>query len=163
MKKQLQKGTTLVELLLYMGIFLLMLIVLMQIFSSILDVQLESQASSSVAQDGKYILQRMLYDIRSAQSISLPATPGNTGTTLQIVVAGVTYVYTANAGYLQLTKNNTTDNLNSVDTTISNLSFQRLGNATGKNTITISFTLTSNTSRFEGKEVQIFQETVGLP
>lgn len=156
------KGTTLVELLLYIGMFLLLLGAMMQIFSSILDVQLESQASSSVTQDGRYILARFTYDMQNAQSISVPTSAGATTNSLQLVVNGATYTYALSNGNLQLTTTNGTSNINSFDTKVSNLSFQRLGNSGGKHTISMSFTLTSVTQRFEGAETKDFQETIGL-
>src|SRR5258708_14824797 len=68
-----ERGFTLVEMLIYMGIFSLMLIALTQIFTSIIDVQLESQSNGSVSQDGQYILSRLSYDISRAQDIATPS------------------------------------------------------------------------------------------
>ena len=50
MKKQ--KGFSLVELLLYMGLFSILLASLMQLFGAIIAVRLESEATSAVLQDG---------------------------------------------------------------------------------------------------------------
>src|SRR5260221_10945575 len=68
-----QRGFTLMELLLYMGIFSVLLVVLMQLFTSILSLHAESQATSSVDQDGNFALMRLAYDIHRSSSIVTPA------------------------------------------------------------------------------------------
>src|SRR3990172_6790072 len=50
-----RRGFTIIELILYMGMLSILLAVLSQIFVSILNVQLESQSSSSIEQDSRYI------------------------------------------------------------------------------------------------------------
>ena len=44
---------------------------------------------------------------------------------------------------------------------VSDLSFKRIGNVGGKNTIKIQFTLTSVTQKTQGAKSTIFKETVG--
>jgi prepilin-type N-terminal cleavage/methylation domain-containing protein len=43
-----KRGFTLIELLIYMGIFSILLAVTLQMYGSVFDLQLESQATSSV-------------------------------------------------------------------------------------------------------------------
>jgi prepilin-type N-terminal cleavage/methylation domain-containing protein len=71
-----KKGFTLVEMLIYMGLLTIFLAVIGNIFFSIIDLQLESQATSSVSESGRYLLSRISYDVRRAQSITTPASPG---------------------------------------------------------------------------------------
>ena len=47
-----REGMTVIELLLYIGIFSILVVTLFELLSSILDVQLESQGSSGIDQDG---------------------------------------------------------------------------------------------------------------
>lgn len=155
-------GSTLIELLLYMVIFVSLLGMLLGVFSSIINVQLESEATSSVTTDGKFILARIGYDIGQAQTISIPATPGAGGDTLQLESSGVLYAYGQSNGTLTLTAGSTTDILTGVDTTISKLTFLRLGNGGGKHSIRISFTLTSKTIKRTGPEVRSFQTTIAM-
>ncbi|MEK9143130.1 MAG: hypothetical protein AAB481_00670 [Patescibacteria group bacterium] len=155
-------GSTLIELLLYMVIFVSLLGMLLGVFSSIINVQLESEATSSVTTDGKFILARISYDIGQAQTISIPAAPGAGGDTLQLESSGVPYAYAQSNGTLTLTAGSTTDILTGVDTTISNLTFLRLGNGGGKHSIRISFTLTSKTIKRTGPEVRSFQTTIAM-
>src|SRR3989344_6301854 len=96
-----QKGFTLIELIIYMGLLVILLSVLTSIFMSSLDVQLESQANSAVEQDGSYILSRLAYDIHRAEAISIPDMPGSPGDqadNFRIVVNSVNYSYSIDAG-----------------------------------------------------------------
>lgn len=155
-------GSTLIELLLYMVIFVSLLGMLLGVFSSIINVQLESEATSSVTTDGNFILARIGYDIGQAETVSSPAAPGAGGDTLQLVISGVSYAYAQSIGALTLTRGSATDILTGVDTTISNLTFLRLGNGGGKHSIRISFTLTSKTVKRTGPEVRSFQTTIAM-
>src|SRR3989344_141942 len=155
------KGFSIVELLLYMGIFTILLTVILQMFGSIFDIQLESQATSSVASDGRYILSRFSYDLSRAQSISFPASPGDLGTQLSIVINGQTFIYSSGSGNLVLQNQSmdTSDQLNSTETSISELSFLRLEGSDGKDAVQVSFTLVSEATQRSGKKIVNFQTT----
>lgn len=158
-----EKGITIVEMLLYMGILSVLLSILTSIFVSALDVQSESEAASSVVQDGNYIIGRLAYDIRRAQSINIPAL-GETNNNFQIVIDGVNYSYNLDANEnLTLTNNLGVNNLNNYGTNASAFSVQRLGNP-GKveDTLRISFTLTGRAQRVSGSEVRNFQTNLAL-
>ncbi len=176
-KKERQRGVTLVELLLYMGIFSILLMVLVQLFSTIVNVSLEAQATSAVSQDGRFILNRIIYDVRRADAttITSPSTSqyGVQNPTIKVLqfttTDGTTYKYWLSGGNLKLdnltASPNTSDQLNSVGTTVSNLSFVRLKSSATtnpENTISVSFTLTSTTVRQGNRpETGNFQTTVG--
>ncbi len=160
-----KKGFTLVELLLYMGIFSILLTVTLQMFGSVFEFQLESEANSSVDVDGKFIINRFSYDISRASSISLPVALGASGSALTIVVDSQNLTYSLSDGDINLNNasTGTTDQLNSNETTVSNLSFTRLEGVTGgKDLIQMSFTLTSEVTQRKGKEVREFLTTGGL-
>lgn len=162
-KKIGQKGVTIAELLLYMGILTILLTILTNIFISALNVQLESQATSSVEQDGNYILARLAYDIHRAQSINTPAANGATANNFQIVVGGTNYSYSVDGNNnLILTNNLGTDNLNNYDSSISNFSVLRLGNGIVEDTLGIAFTVTSRTQKASGSETKDFQTNLSL-
>lgn len=69
-----QDGFTIVELLIYMVI---MIVIFTQIFVSILDNQLRSTNTSNVADDGRYIYSRFIYDVNRADSIASPSAFGS--------------------------------------------------------------------------------------
>lgn len=164
-----QRGITLVELLLYMGIFSILLMVLVELFGTIVNVNLEAQSTSAVSQDGRFILNRITYDVRQAKTFTQPASAGASGTVLQFTTSGgTTYKYWLSGNNLMLdnltVSPNTSDQLNSVGTTVSNLSFTRVQTTgtSGKNTITVSFTLTSTTRDQKGYQTENFQTTIGM-
>lgn len=156
------QGFTLLELLLYMGILSILLLVFMQIFTSSIDVQQESESASSVSQDAEFILQRLTYDIQRSNTVTVPAVLGGESNSLQIVIDGVNYTYTVSNDDLLLANDIGTDSLNSFDTIVSNLIFKRLGGDKGKNSIVVTFTLTSKIVRQAGVKAKNFQTTIGL-
>lgn len=159
-----QKGTTIIELLLYMGILAILLTILTSIFISALDVQSESNAASGVEQDGNYILARLNYDIHRAQSVNIPAALGATSDNLQIVIDGDSYIYSVDANNnLILINSLGLNNLNGYETSISDFSIRRLGNAGGaEDSLRIAFTATSRTRRVSGFETKDFQTNLSL-
>lgn len=155
-------GFSLLELIVYMGVFLVLITVITEIFLTILDTQLDATKTSSVDQNGRYILARLNYDIQHASSITTPASLGQTTNNLQIVIGGINYTYSVDSnGNLQITNNNGTDNLTGYDASASAVSFQRLGNSGGKNTIQISFTVAGRTVRKTIIEIKSFKTTIG--
>ena len=155
-------GFTLVELLIFMGMFTVLLAVLSQVFGMIVDARLESESTSSVVQDGNFLLNRFMYDIARTNTINTPSTVGSTDTTLDLTIDGVNHLYVLNAGNLELTANSVTCLLNSYNTGVSALSFTRIGNDDGKDTIQLGFTVTSDVEIAAGPESKIFQTTIGL-
>lgn len=154
-------GFTLVELLLYMGLLAMFLVVLSQLFISIMDIALSSSATSNLAQDSRFLLARFSYDITRAQAITIPAGMGQTSSSLRLLIGGVQYDYSLNGTNLQLVTGANTDNLNGSDTQISNLSFTKIGNPPGKPTVKITFTIASHAQVSKGLEIQTFTTTIG--
>ena len=160
-----QKGTTIVELLLYMGILIILLTILTNILTSALDVQSESTATSSVEQDGNYILTRLAYDTHRAQSIFFPGADGDSANNFTIVIGAEHYSYSIDVNNnLILTNNSGPNNLNNYGSGISNFSVLRLGNGAGKveDTLKIAFTVTSRTKRISGFETKNFETNLSL-
>jgi type II secretory pathway pseudopilin PulG len=155
-------GFTIPEMLLYMGILSILLFVFTGVFSTSLDIQKETAAASSVEQDGRYLLARLMYDIQRADTLVTPVNSGDTTNTMQLTIAGIVYTYSLANGNLMLANNNGTDALNSVETGVSDLTFQRIGNTNGKPTVKINFTLTSKTIQAKGAEIRNYQTTAGL-
>jgi type II secretory pathway pseudopilin PulG len=165
-QKKINKGYTLIEFVIYTGILAILLGVLSSIFTSIVDVQLESTATSSVNQDGRYLLSKLLYDAKSASTsgILAPANPG-TASTMQLTINSINYTYSASSsGNLQVVNNSTgaANALNSYDTSISGLTFTRVGNGGSSDTVRVAFTLKSRTVERAGvQETKSFQTTLG--
>jgi len=158
MKKQ---GFTIVELLLYIGLFSILIYVIMNIFATSLDLKSRSESVSMVHQDGRFILQKFMTDINNANSIIIPNL-GSSGSTLQIVLYGVLRTYQLNNNTIELIDNTDTYQLSSFGTDVTNLSFTRIGSINGKNTIKISFTLQGKANFNPGQETENFQTTIGI-
>ncbi len=156
------KAFTLVELLVYMALLAIFIIVLTDILVSILDVRTESEATGAAEQDGRFIIARLSHDINQASTINIPTPTGSSGATLEIVIDGDNHTYTLSGNNLQLTNSLGTNNLNSSETGVVSLNFQRIGNALAKDTIRIDLTIESVTTRPSGPEVRTYQTTVGL-
>ena len=160
-----KRGFTLIEIIIYMALLSIFLLTLTDIFVSILDVQLESDATSAVEQDGRFLLSRLAYDINRASAITTPGAIGSSSNTLVMTIGTDTYTYLLSGNNFQLRVNaGTPDNLNSSESAISSPTFQKIANsAVGgtKETIRINFTVSSVTQRTQGPEVRNFQTTVG--
>ena len=157
-----KKGYTLIELIIFMGMFSVLLMVFSQIFAVIIDTRLESESTSVVAQDGHYLLNRLTYDISRASAINTPSSLGSPSPTLDLTINSVNNLYSLQNGDLQLTIAGTSYQLNNADTTISNLNFLRIGNGDGRDTIQFGYTVTSNIQEANGSETKDYQTTVGL-
>lgn len=134
------RGFTLIEILIYMGLMAALITVLTNVFVTVLETQLESSSVSVVEIDGRYVLSRLIYDIHRATSITTPAVAGQTSPGLTLNIGGPNHTYTVTDGVLYL---DGSSRLTSIDTSVSNLSFTRVGNSTDNDTLRISFTLTS--------------------
>lgn len=156
-----EKGFTLVELIMSIGILAILLTILTNAFGSILDVQLDSVATSVVDQDGRYVLAKLVHDTQNASAISQPAVGSSSGI-LQITVNSQNYTYGSNSGNFQITDNTSTENLNSTDTAVSGLTFQRIGTGNIYDTVRMSFVLTSRSVLRGVPETKTYQTTLGL-
>lgn len=155
------KGFSLVEFLVYMGVFSILLVVLSSLFATVIDAQLESKSTSSVDQDGRYIMAKLMHDFQANDPVIIktPAASGGSATSLAINLnnapVDTTYSLDANNNLL-LTDNGGASQLNTADTTISNLNVTRLG-AGDNATVRVSFTVTSTTRRKNGVETKTYQ------
>lgn len=157
-----KRGFTIVELLIYIGLLSILLVVLTEIFLSILDLQSEGRAVSSVAQDGRFLIARLNYDLRRSSSITEPATLGETSTNAIVTIDGNPYTFAENGGNLVLTTDGSSENLNSEGSRVTNLTFTRLGNVGGKNSLQIKFKLKSAQILHQGSEMRNYETTVSL-
>ncbi len=161
-KNQHKKAFTLIELILFFGLFSIILGVLTNLFSVIVDTQTEVETTSAVENDSKFITTRIMYDIQRADSISMPASVGSQTATLSLIIDGETYNYAVDNGNLELTINANTDSLNSNLTQLSNISFQRFGNIGGKHAIRLQFTIDSRNETAAGQETKQIETMIGL-
>lgn len=114
--------------------------IITNIFLSILDTQLESSSASVVEIDGRFVLSRLIYDIHRSQSIVNPSVLNEPSTGLTLDIGAVNHTYTVTDGVLYL---DGSARLTGIDTTISDLTFTRIGNGGDNDTLQISYTVSS--------------------
>ena len=156
-----KRGFTLVEMVIYMGILSLLLVVFIDLFALLVSKQLETESLSAVQQDSNYLLSRLTYEFGRANNISLPANPGSPSAKLQLLIGSTLYDYYASSSSFIATSSGSTNQLNSSDTTISNLTFQRLGIGNTKDVIQVKCDITSKVMQQSGYEVTHFSTTLG--
>jgi hypothetical protein len=147
--------------LIYMGLLSIFLLILTDMFTSVLNIFAQTETTSSLEQDSRFITSRLAYDIQRAGSITTPAF-GNTQNSLTIVVNSQNFTYSLTGNDLILTNNSGSYAINSNQTKISNLNFTRLGNVGGKNSLKIQFTLTGTRQESKGVRSTNYQTTLNL-
>lgn len=159
-----RKGFTLLEMIMVMGLLSILTGVMTGIFGSVIDASLDSNATAGVDQDGRFIVARLVYDMQRASQIVAPAAPSSTvSQTLTIRIDSVDYTYSLDgAGNLQLTDNLSSNTLNSVNTRVNNLTFQRIGIGNTTDTVQVKFDIVSRIQERTGPETRNFQTTIGL-
>jgi type II secretory pathway pseudopilin PulG len=155
------KGMTLIETVIYILILTSFLIIITQSFISILDVGKESQSASGVESDARYIISRLSYDISNTDDIVSPVNLGSQSSSLTILTGTNVITYSFSNGNLIIDDDKGTDQLNSIDTQASDISFQRLGESGGKNIIKTRFTLTSTINQTGGAETKYYETISG--
>jgi len=157
-----QHGFTLVEALVVMTLLAGFLMILTTLLTSAIDIQGSSESYSAVMTDGRFMMASLNYDIARASTVTIPSSLGGSSASLALTINGNTYTYGLSGSNLQLADPTGTDNLNSSGTTVSGLSFQTLGNSSGKATVRYSFTLTSTAHHSGISDVQTYTSTAGL-
>lgn len=155
-----QRGTTLVEVILTMGLLAGFLVILTTIFTESVDTQSQTTSYAAITTDGRYVLARLNYDLRRASAITAPAALGDSGSSLTLTINGDDYTYAISSGRLALTVDGNTDYLTADNDTVSGLSFQKLGNSGGVESVRYSFTISSSSAH--NTDSQTFTSTAGL-
>jgi hypothetical protein len=157
-----KKGVTLVELLIYLGLSSMMLVILGELFVSILNESMETQNYSAVQTDGRYVTARLRYVVNNADSIATPANLGDTSNELVAVNGANQYHYYLNGDKLYLNDGSGDYLVSNLDSKITDLEFSRQGNAGGKPVITVSFKASSGIEGTAQHESQTFVGAGGL-
>lgn len=157
-----QRGFTLIELIIYIGLLTVMVLVLTEIFLTILDNQSSSQDTSNVAADGRYIYSRFIYDVNRAELISSPSTYSSPSASMTLVINGQNYTYSLSSNNLTLTDPSGVYRLNGQGTVLTTLSFTKVGTTSAKPTMQMSFVIKGITPINGVINQEAFQTTAGL-
>lgn len=161
-----QKGFTLIELMLYIGICSFMLLVVFLFVSQILEARVKAQTIAEVEQQGDWAVQVITQAIRnSASPINSPAA-GASANTLSLKFIDVTKnptVFALSSGAITVSEaGGATINLTNSKIIISSLTFQNVTKTGTKGSVKFSFTATFNNldgSRHEFNYVKTFYGT----
>ncbi len=156
-----KKAFTLIELIIFMGIFSVLIFIFTDIFVSALKTKTLEEATASVNQDANFILMKLQYDINNASSVTQPEL-NNTSESLYITIDGVGVLYRMNAGRLERVVGTEAISLNGYNTTLTSLYFKNMGTPEGKSTVKISLTLESKGKVNNRSEVINLETTAGL-
>ncbi len=160
---KIKNGFTIVEFLVYIGILSIILMVFMDLFISFTRFRTENESTSNIQQDSSYLINKFIYDINQAKSISLPLHPPDESNVLNLVINGTGYSYaTDSAKNLIMSDGTNSYQLNGYDTTIPNILFTRLGQDDPYDVIKIKFTVTSRVKNPAGFESQSYETVIGL-
>lgn len=157
-----QRGFTLVELLIYMGLLAVLILIFTDIFTAIIDNQLGSKNTSNVADDGRYLYSRFIYDVERATQVTEPADFGSSSAALTLVINGQNYKYSLQNNNLLITDPAGSYVLNGEGSSVSNLLFTKVGSSSAKDTVRINFTIVGNITTRGISDQQTFQTTAGL-
>lgn len=164
-----EKGFTLIDLAIYSGLLGILLVILSELFISIVQLQLSSGAQGAVEQNGAYILSRTTFDLRRATRVALPLL-GETTATLSASIADggieVPYRYELENHNLILTVGSETSQLNSADTEVADFTVTKVGNSgqliTARDTIIVGFTIKSKGVTSSGQKERQYRTAVSL-
>lgn len=144
-KRDINKGFSLIELLLYIAIVSIMMVVITSFFGTIVESSLRSQTINEVQQNSTQILNFITQNIRNASNINSPST-GNNATSMIITVSGSPIGFDLNSGNIRYTANPldslpTYVNLNSNRVTVTSLTFTNMTGGNSEGNIRIQMTL----------------------
>jgi len=156
-----QKGTSLIEVILYIALFSIIIIVVVDLLITSGSLKTESESQSGLQSDAALISSRLTFLIRNADTIVTPSVIGQTTTTLVLTNGAETHTFNLLGNKLSNQKKigatTTTANLNTNLTAVSNLSFQDIGNVGGKQSLKIGFTLNEVKPTQQGSLSKIYQ------
>jgi type II secretory pathway component PulJ len=163
-----RKGASLIELILYFALLGIVLVIATDIILRTSEFSLETSSRNNLQDDARFVISRLSYDIRRADSISNPANLGDNSSTLMLAVGSETHTYNLLGTNLEYQKETgpptviQTSNVNSSYTKVNSLNFERLGNSSGKHTIKITFELEGTQAQKGGPVQKTFITLVGL-
>lgn len=141
-------GFTLIEILIFAAIFAVVAVTFTAILVSTTKVQVRQSAVAEVNQQSQFLLQSIQTLVGEASLIDIPtSTPTSTlKLHMPTLAADPTLMYLSNGTAYLTQASGAAQALTSDRVTLSNLTFTRLENPPGHDTVSVSFTMAYNTS-----------------
>ena len=157
-----RNGVTLIELLIFVGIFTIVMGTFVTMLVAITNVQTHQSSQAAVTRESQFLLQQIQYNVELASVIDIPQDTATTTLRLRMpsaaidptiisVSSGTVYIQQGNGPQVALT---------SAKVSVSNLSFTRRANPPGHDSVSTAFTIAYNTSNFGQMFSEIFQTSV---
>lgn len=157
-----RRGLSLIELLIFAGIFSVIMVGFITIMVAVIRVQSRQSAAAEVNQQSQFLLQQLQYYIERSSLVETPQDTSTSTLTLRMcassedptvlrLASGIVYIKKGAAAEEQLT----TDKV-----TVSSLVFQKRSNPPGHDSVNINFTMAYNTPNITQSFVQALQTSV---
>jgi Tfp pilus assembly protein PilV len=156
-----RRGFTLIEVLIFLGIFTAIMVVFLTVLISVSSVQIRNISSNEVNQQSQFLLSTIQRYVESSSLIDMPADV--TTSTLKLRMArdseDPTYIYLNtsdkdNIVYLKQTNSGTPQALTTSRVKVTTLNFTKKSNPGAKDTVNISFVMEYNTDNIKQKFVR---------
>jgi prepilin-type N-terminal cleavage/methylation domain-containing protein len=158
-----KRGFTLIEMLIATSIFVLIVVGFIGILTTVTQVQVQTSSSAAVNQESQFLLQKLQYYVETASIIDIPASTPTSTLKFDVASSSLDPSYITLASgtvYLQQAAGGALQPLTSNKVSVSNLSFTRHANPPGHDAVSISYTLSYNTSNIEQAFSQLFQTSI---
>lgn len=161
-KSTCSSGFTLVELIVYMGLFMGFLALLSGVLVSTLQSQQQSIETARIEQDSHYLFSRLNYDINRAEELLVPFENGDIQPSLTLSTGEEEISYLLENERLKIVTNTSADVLTSPGIAVKQFQVRRLGNEEGFPSIKIRIDLESKYGDREFPESRQLNYTFGL-
>lgn len=155
-----KRGYTLIELLVYLGIFTIIIGVISTLVIQTLNYNLQSTADSALAQTTRNLFFDFSQTIRRSTNVSSPAL-GFSANRLELNNGQVIYQLNA-AQRLEKTESGETALLTPTNIRVNSLNFEHLGNPGDRSTIRLTLSLEASSAALNPVQSQTLQTTVSL-
>jgi len=156
-------GFTLLELLIFSGIFAMVMISFITILVAVTRIQTRQGAVAEVNQQSQFLLQLIQYYTERSSLIEMPQDISTTTLKLRMASSSEdpTYIYLAGTTvYLRQTESGSGQALTSSRVEVSNLTFAKRSNPPGHDSVSVSFTVAYNTSNLQQRFSQTLNTAV---
>ncbi len=141
----------------YLGLYSILIIIITQLFLTLIESRTEAENLTRLQQESRYITQRLTYDIRRADRITLPAQVGQSGNQLELEIDGDTLRYQVNInGFLELVSPSGTASISS-QVTASQFLVQKTGSTGLSDGASVRLLLASPQLTVQGHDEQLSQ------
>jgi type II secretory pathway pseudopilin PulG len=157
-----KNGFTLLEIVIFVGMFSLVVVAFMSIFVSVSQVTLRQTSASEVASQSQFLLQTIQYYVERSNNIEMPADTATTTLRLRMPsnVEDPTTIQLSGTSVTIQSSSTPAKVLTSSKVNITNLQFTKRLNAYGHDSVAVTFTAEYNSVNIRQKFVEAFNTSI---